>query len=332
MGSDDDLLAQAGMPPGSKMMEMDSAALEEAAERMAEEEGDDRPHVPFRDLLGPNCVIKRVDKDRKVLGHANPDDMEHEMMTKAAAQKRLGACAEHVKELSRPEKLSWALEMKDQANELFYKNLFEEASKLYNDCLVALDLDGTEEERQEVQEKLQLPICTNLAACMIEMGHYYRCIEICNIALSVDDSHPKALYRRGLSYYRQGNHALARPDFEAALQEVDGRALTKAMAESVGQSIEDEKKSLADLRRRIIVYLTHIRRFSVQEKQACKKMFQKDAAATELYAEKVDAKPEEEECFIDDSDEAIDAELARVKGDWSMCCCRRRAPPKEKES
>jgi len=88
-------------------------------------------------------VIKRVDKDKNVLSTAQPEDMQEEMMTKAAAQKRLGACADHVQNMNRQEKLAWALDLKDRANELYFANSFEEASKLYNDCLVALDFDGT---------------------------------------------------------------------------------------------------------------------------------------------------------------------------------------------
>ncbi|CAE7322261.1 unnamed protein product [Symbiodinium pilosum] len=45
-----------------------------------------------------------------------------------------------------------------------------QAARLYNDCLVALDFDGKEHETAEVVAKLQLPVCTNLAACLIESG------------------------------------------------------------------------------------------------------------------------------------------------------------------
>lgn len=43
-----------------------------------------------------------------------------------------------------------------------------EAAQLYNDCLVALDFDDDEAQNLEARQKLQLPICTNLAACLIE--------------------------------------------------------------------------------------------------------------------------------------------------------------------
>merc|ERR1719203_1072907 len=138
-------------------------------------------------------------------------------MTRASAQKRLGSCAEHVKDMSWQRKLDWALDLKDRANEFYAKSNFDEAAKLYNDCLVALDLDGTEAESKDVAHKLQLPVCTNLAACMVEMGQNARCVEICDMALAVDAHRVKAQYRRGLARYRMGNHVAARRDFEGAL-------------------------------------------------------------------------------------------------------------------
>ncbi|OLP95951.1 hypothetical protein AK812_SmicGene21891 [Symbiodinium microadriaticum] len=151
-----------------------------AAERQRDEEGlvdgeGEGCSRSFADILGPNCVIKRVDKDQKVIGHAEPDEMQQELVARAATQKRLGACAEHVHHLPRKEKLQWALDLKDKANECYVQSRFEEAARLYNDCLVALDFDGKEDETAEVVAKLQLPVCTNLAACLIEMGKYEEC-------------------------------------------------------------------------------------------------------------------------------------------------------------
>ncbi|CAJ1461689.1 unnamed protein product [Effrenium voratum] len=124
---------------------------------------------------GPNCVIKRVDKDQKVLGHAQPEEMQQVLLSRASMQKRLGACAEHVKTMTREEKLHWALDLKDQANQSYASSKFEEAAQLYNDCLVGLDFDGDDAQNSEVATKLQLPICTNLAACLIEMGKHEEC-------------------------------------------------------------------------------------------------------------------------------------------------------------
>eukprot|EP00928_Gymnodinium_smaydae_P003825 TRINITY_DN1134_c1_g2_i1.p1 TRINITY_DN1134_c1_g2~~TRINITY_DN1134_c1_g2_i1.p1 ORF type:complete len:374 (+),score=100.36 TRINITY_DN1134_c1_g2_i1:111-1124(+) len=296
-------------------MPLDSDALLEAAEG-----DDDSGPVSFRDLLGPNCVIKRMDKNKNIISEAAPEEMQAEMMTRASAQKRLGACAEHVKSMSQKDKLAWGIDLKEKANAFYAASTFDEAAKLYNDCLVAIDLSGTEEENREVVSKLQLPVCTNLAACMIEMGHYQRCIEICDIALSADEGNPKAAYRRGLARYRLGNHAAARPDFERALRGVNSR-----LEDGAAPVDEEERKSLIDVKRRVIIYLNNMRRHSQNEKQACQKMFEADKS---LYADRPGAVREDEvEPPIDDSDAALDAALQRVRDTYACCRCGRRARP-----
>lgn len=298
---------------------MDAAFNERLEKAQAEAEAAaeaGEPMPSFRDLLGPGCVVKRVDKDQRVLCHAKPEEMQEELLTRAAAQKRIGACADYVKDMARSDKLQWALELKEQANEFYSASDFEEAARLYNDCLVALDLDGTEEENSEVANKLQLPVCTNLAACMIEMGRYARCVEICDIALSVDPCCAKALYRRGLARYRTGEHRLALPDLEAALAEIRRQR-------ELGPAGEEGVRS--DLERRILVYLGHIRRFSSQEKARCQRIFAEERQG--LYADR----PEPgRHPTVDDSDEAIEAALAARRGTWCPCC--RRSAGKAKTS
>ena len=71
---------------------------EDEIEEVQREEGAEE--VPnFAELLGPHCVIQRVDKDKNVLGTAEPEEMRRELTSRAGAQRRLGACAEHVKEI-----------------------------------------------------------------------------------------------------------------------------------------------------------------------------------------------------------------------------------------
>lgn len=291
--------------------------VEEEVEEV-ERSNDAEGQQSFAELLGPNCVIKRVDKNQKVIGNAKPEEMQHVLMSRAATQKRLGACAEHVKHLSRKEKMHWALDLKDQANRLYADSNFEEAAQLYNDCLVALDLEGTEEENAEVATKLQLPICTNLAACLIEMGKHVECIDMCNIALSVDATAPKALYRRGLARYRLGDYAAARPDLEAAQQAI------LEWNQGEHEHPRDEVASMNDLERRVRHYLADLRRFTLREKEKCQKIFnRKGNDAKGLYDDRPDFKEEVPKPQIDDSDAAIEAKLRELRGGASCCCCRR---------
>merc|ERR1719199_2150501 len=176
------------------------------------------------------------------------------------------------------------------------------------------------------------------------MGQYQRCIEICDIAIGVDPRCAKALYRRGLAHYRLGDHMTARPDFEAALHE----------AKHAREKMEygEEPRALDDLIRRVTVYLMHIRSYSQKERERCQKMWHKDGAKTDIYADRQGAKTEEERraleeannFSVDDSDEAIEEMLSKARGDWNCfrCCRRRRTqvaaereeppPPKDKNA
>jgi len=290
------------------MEQNDTAGMQDHADEEQDDDVDGEGEQPtsFRDLLGPDCVIRRVDKDKKYLCTAKPEEMQTELMSRASTQKRLGACAEHVKDMKRDEKLRWAIELKDQANQFYNNQNFEEAARLYNDCLVALDLDGDPDENREVQLKLQLPVCTNLAACTIEMGRYQNCIEICDIAIGVDPKCAKALYRRGLAHYRLGDHISARPDFEAALTEA------RAAREEYGE----EPRALDDLIRRVTVYLGNIRQYSHKERERCQKMWTKT-----MYDDRPNPKEAVPALVVDDSDEAIEAALSEARGDWNCCRC-----------
>merc|ERR1740129_36716 len=157
---------------------------------------------------------------------------------------------------------------------------------------------------------------------MIEMGQYQRCIEICDIALSVDAKCPKALYRKGLSHYRLSDHSSASPYFEAAL-----RCVREERQRLEGEGNAAEAGAWLDLDRRISVYLGHIRRYSAQEKARCQKMFDQP-----LYKDRPDVKETTDEPFeVDDSDEAIEAALARRRGQCCSCLCRRRAAKSKTE-
>mmetsp|Transcript_10183 Transcript_10183/g.18568 ORF Transcript_10183/g.18568 Transcript_10183/m.18568 type:complete len:330 (-) Transcript_10183:196-1185(-) len=276
----------------------------------------------FAEILGSDCVIQRVDKNQKVLGGAKPEEMQHELMSRASTQRRLSACADHVKNMSREEKLLWALDLKDKGNESYHASKFEEAARLYGDCLVALHFEGTPEENGEVASRLQLPVCTNLAACLIEMGGYERCIEICNIALTVDSKAVKAIYRRGVAHFRLGVYKSARSDFEAALAFI---STAQADDGEGGDSNSQDSEPMGDLQRRVRTYLGHIQRFSEQERATCKRMFQRNQDEKHLYEDRPGANIgalEEDEPQVDDSDEAIEAALQKLQGSW-RCCTRR---------
>lgn len=273
----------------------------------------DEEELAIRKILGPDCVIKRISKDGKFIRGAQPEEMQKEMMSAAEMQQRMSACVEHVRGMNREQKLNWALKVKNDANRLYYKNEFDEAANLYNECLVALDFDGSEEDRAENNSKLLLPVCTNLAACMIEKGCYERCIEICNMALRADPTCVKALFRSGLSYYRLGDFDSARPKFVSAQREVlVQRPLCTRGAEEI---------VLDDLAKRIDVYLKCMRLQSKEEREQCMKMFEQAIYQDMPLPGTYTRGPCNNQPKIDDSDAMIDELLARHRG---RCCGRSR--------
>ena len=91
----------------------------------------------FHDM-GGNCEIKRVDKNKKVLGTAKPEDFELEVNR----AQRMGTVAEGLKGLSRAEKMQWALALKDEANDYYRQRNFKAAATAYNFLNVLAISDG----------------------------------------------------------------------------------------------------------------------------------------------------------------------------------------------
>jgi len=218
--------------------------------------------------------------------------------------------AEEVQGKTRRDKMDWALQLKDHANSLYHNQKFREAAKVYTDCLVALDFGETEEESRETQVMLQLPVTTNLAACMIEQGSYARCIELCNIAVGIDPRCVRALYRRGVAHYRRHEHEEARADFESAQQSM------KCFPASSGS----EQTAYDDMDRRMTVYLNYIRRKKAEHKQMFAKAFQASHYDDKPdWQQKMDPSP-----LPSDSDEDLEPPAAGI-----FSCCSRRATRKK---
>lgn len=249
---------------------------------------------------GARVELKRVDKDRNVIG----DSSAQEFGVEVERCQRMKIMAGEVQGKSRADKMDWALQLKDHANSLYHDQKFKDAAKVYTDCLVALDFGETEEEARETQLKLQLPVTTNLAACMIEQGSYSRCIELCNIALGIDPCCIRALYRRGVAHYRRQEHDESRRDFEAAL------------AAMVQAPSENEQTANDDMMRRMTVYLSYIRR----KREEHKLMFARAFTASH-YVDKPDwTEPPELPPLPSDSDDDLEPP---ARGFFS--CCKRRS-------
>ena len=188
----------------------------------------------FHDM-GQHCEIKRVDKNKKVIGEAKPEEFEQEVNR----AQRMGTVAGGLKGLSRAEKMQWALDVKDQANEFYRERRFKEAATAYQDCLLGLDFGSNEEQANESKMKLQLPIVLNLAACFLEQGAYFQAAEVSKLATEVDPTHPKGWFRRGLAHWRLENAYEAKPHFEQAVKLIESQAATPVLSLNFDTILDD---------------------------------------------------------------------------------------------
>eukprot|EP00397_Hematodinium_sp_SG-2012_P063889 GEMP01089154.1.p1 GENE.GEMP01089154.1~~GEMP01089154.1.p1 ORF type:complete len:293 (+),score=54.37 GEMP01089154.1:42-881(+) len=262
-------------------------------------------------LTNAGCEIKRCDKDRNVVGDAKPEEFGQQV----EQAQRLSGVAKALEDYTPEQKIEWAKRVKDTANELYYKREIKEATGFYVDCLVALDLLD-EKTKARMREEIQLPVTTNLAACMLEQGRNLRCAELCNIALEIDPNHEVARSRKAVAHFRLGDYDDAYDDFSKALE------------------LLDDPRS--DKSKRMQSYMNQISRTRKAEKKRLRRTFDK-LKVSELYAEKDDWKPApptvQEQ--MDDSDAAIAKLLEKYRPiswsawahSWATCpkaCCKRK--------
>lgn len=66
--------------------------------------------------------------------------------------------------------------------------------------------------------EVEIPTCTNLAHCYLQVGEYDHAIKYASQALVNEPENWKALYRRGLAYTKMGKAAEAKEDLKQALE------------------------------------------------------------------------------------------------------------------
>jgi len=98
--------------------------------------------------------------------------------------------------LTTSEKLEWAVGVKEQGNDCYVANDFENAIQKYMDAMVGLDFGSSDEEAALTKERLQIPILNNLAACYIAKGEWRKVVRLCDQSLELEAWNLKALLRR----------------------------------------------------------------------------------------------------------------------------------------
>lgn len=208
--------------------------------------------------VGGQVELKRTNGNGVAL---NTSEKEIEALDCRA---RVKAASQSIVELDRESKLKWVMEQKEQGNLLYQQQDYQGACEIYLQACVGLDFGTTASQKQEIQQKYQLPLTCNIAACLMGLEKWNKVIQICTTALEIDPNCTKALRRRGLAYLKLENFTLAQEDLEKVLifdpkiqiqidriqhlrqkRKKQQRVHQKAMQKAVG-TLYDEKQSTPD--------------------------------------------------------------------------------------
>ncbi|KAF4691882.1 hypothetical protein FOZ60_014522 [Perkinsus olseni] len=276
------------------------------------------------DSGGPLPSFHRVSDGNRMLGEVDPN---HACQELTSAYRRHSLTRAH-KGVDRSARVAWALDTKSRANQLYREGKLEEAQQLYVDCLSAMD--GS----PEMKSKILVPISANLAACMIELGHYAKCVKLCSTCIeAVGSSAPdvcgegrvacsvfpssyvvgdvwqsgiltfnamvsRTVSARGIAYYRLGDYDRARSDLERVPHE------------------------MPDVSR----YLRAIKRKQRDERKLCNKMLKSEEIYPDKAVKRRSEKLDFDDLFTDESPLGVAAEGSSVVS-WLLSCCRRRRRP-----
>ena len=121
--------------------------------------------------------------------------------------------------MSTQERIEAMMELKLKGNVLFKNNSNHEALGKYELALIYYEycFDATGNDRIEL-ENVRLLCLLNAAACTLNLKSYSQCIAFCNEALQIDDTNPKAYYRRGKAYRLLNQYDNAKRDMKRAVE------------------------------------------------------------------------------------------------------------------
>jgi len=156
--------------------------------------------------------------------------------------------------LPKADRMRKVMKHKETGTELFKGKNYLHAAKHYKDALTHCSkfFDLSPEDEQEVRQ-VRLILHLNLAQCWVKLDNFDQVLKHANEVLAIDDSHPKALFRRAMVYEKKKEYDLAKQD------------LLRAQNSPVG---EKDASNIATLMKRINILIK-------KEKDKEKKMWGK---------------------------------------------------------
>mmetsp|Transcript_17090 Transcript_17090/g.22152 ORF Transcript_17090/g.22152 Transcript_17090/m.22152 type:complete len:696 (-) Transcript_17090:226-2313(-) len=134
---------------------------------------------------------------------------------------------------------------KDEATELFKDGNILHAAKRYKDALghaIKLDPDSIQPDEAQQLLKMKIDLNVNLSLCWTKLNNLEQSLRACEAALKLDDSHPKALFRRAFVYEQTKRFEEARTDLKRALSLVPEDKALNQLLKRVDAQITRQKK------------------------------------------------------------------------------------------
>ena len=189
-----------------------------------------------------NAKKSLIKLNDKINNHDNPNTSTnkqcgHRYQCSCSGDKR---AEREVVAMKTCDRLDEMIHFKEQGNNLFTQQNYKEALALYEKSLIYFEycFDGSPDERKQA-DAIREVCLLNAAACFLRLRLYSKCIEYCTDAIEVDDSNPKAWFRRARA------HRLTH-DFDAAEKDLDkAREVSNSETDTI-QSIYCELRLLKD--------------------------------------------------------------------------------------
>ena len=169
---------------------------------------------------------------------------------------RVASTAGLLKKLSPEEKLTWATETKDEANQLYSQHKYAEAMEMYVEALAGSDFgkkktttkfaEGGAGSREQSHadgniDTLIIPVLCNLAACCIQIEEWGKAISFAQQALLLRPKCTKALMRQGVGFLKAGEFELALDSLKSAYKYSQSDRATHRST-----NLEDRSKTCVD--------------------------------------------------------------------------------------
>ena len=208
---------------------------------------------------GVDCDIKKKDQ------YGNLVSVKKNELEALGTKSIIASTSKLLKKLNKREQLIWALETKDDGNQLFKRGLFNDAMSKYVEALAAADfgndnkattttddsrIDELNNEGESIHhyhhvtnsnvDELIIPVLCNLAACCIELKEWRKTISFSEQALILRPTCSKALLRKGIGCLNTGDYKLSLDCFTAVdeyIQRMVGT--TTATEEHVSKPLEE---------------------------------------------------------------------------------------------